>query len=61
MVLLFGTLSEDIATGMLIESKGYKCIAINDIEAYGLSTNDVDAFVKQRSRWARGCIQMLKK
>ena len=49
-----GTISEDIATGMLIESKGYKCIAINDIKAYGTSTNDLDSFIKQRSRWARG-------
>lgn len=56
-----GTISEDIATGMLIESKGYKCIAINDIKAYGTSTNDLDSFIKQRSRWARGCVQMLKK
>lgn len=56
-----GTISEDIATGMLIQSKGYKCIAINNIEAYGTSVNDYEGFVKQRSRWARGCVQMLKK
>ena len=30
-----GTLSEDIATGMLIENKGYTCIALNNIAAYG--------------------------
>ena len=56
-----GTLSEDIATGMLIESKGYTCIALNDISAYGKSVNDFDGFIKQRSRWAKGCVQMLKK
>jgi cellulose synthase (UDP-forming) len=56
-----GTISEDIATGMIIESKGYKCIAINDILAYGENTNSLDGFIKQRSRWARGCVQMLKK
>lgn len=56
-----GTISEDIATGMLIEAKGYKCIAIDDIEAYGTSVNDYEAFIKQRSRWARGCVQMSKK
>lgn len=56
-----GTISEDIATGMLIEAKGYKCIAIDDIEAYGTSVNDYEGFVKQRSRWARGCVQMMKK
>lgn len=55
------TISEDIATGMLIESKGYKCIALNNVEAYGIAVNDLDGFIKQRSRWARGCIQILKK
>lgn len=56
-----GTISEDIATGMMIESKGYKCIAINNIEAYGIAVNDLTGFIKQRSRWARGCVQILKK
>lgn len=56
-----GTISEDIATGMLIQAKGYKCLALNNIEAYGTSVNDYEGFVKQRSRWARGCVQMLKK
>lgn len=56
-----GTLSEDIATGMIIESKGYKGIALNKIGAYGICVNDFSAFAKQRTRWARGCIQMLKK
>lgn len=56
-----GTISEDIATGMLIESKGYEGIAIENVEAYGIAVNDLTGFVKQRSRWARGCIQILKK
>ena len=56
-----GTLTEDIATGMLIESKGYKCIATSDIGAYGISVEDFNGFAKQRSRWASGCIQTLKK
>ena len=55
-----GTISEDFATGMNIESKGYKCIAINDIEAYGINVDDIIGIIKQRSRWARGCIQILK-
>lgn len=56
-----GTISEDIATGMMIESKGYKCLALDNVEAYGTAVNDLTGFVKQRSRWARGCIQILKK
>ncbi len=55
------TISEDIATGMQVESKGYKCLALDDVEAYGIAVNDVTGFVKQRSRWARGCIQIFKK
>lgn len=56
-----GTISEDIATGMAIESNGYKCLALDNIQAYGIAVNDVSGFIKQRSRWARGCIQILKK
>ena len=56
-----GTITEDFATGMLIQSKGYKCIALNKIEAYGNNTNNLNDFIKQRSRWARGCIQIFKK
>ena len=55
------TISEDIATGMIIESKGYKCLALDNVEAYGIAANDLTGFVKQRTRWARGCIQILKK
>ena len=55
------TISEDIATGMTIEAKGYKGLALNDVEAYGIAVNDVTGFTKQRSRWARGCIQIGKK
>lgn len=29
--------------------------------AYGISVEDFDGFAKQRSRWARGCVQMSKK
>ncbi len=54
------TISEDIATGMQIEANGYKCLAINNVEAYGIAANDLTGFIKQRSRWARGCIQILK-
>lgn len=55
------TISEDIATGMNIEAKGYKGLALNDVEAYGIAVNDITGFAKQRSRWARGCIQIGKK
>ena len=54
------TITEDIATGLMIESCGYKGIAIPDDEVYGETVHDVDSLLKQRSRWCRGCIQTFK-
>ncbi len=55
------SIAEDVATGMLIESLGYQCIATNEVLAHGEAIDDVSAFLKQRSRWGRGCIQTIKK
>ena len=54
------TIAEDVATGMLIEAKGYRGIAIADILAHGEAVNNVSGFLRQRSRWGRGCIQTAK-
>lgn len=54
-------ITEDFATGMLIQSKGYRCYAINEVHASGLSPSDLRSLVKQRERWARGCIQTGRK
>lgn len=56
-----GVVTEDFATGMMIESKGYQCYAINEPHACGLSPEDLKSLTKQRQRWARGCIQTGKK
>lgn len=50
-------ITEDFATGLIIQSKGYKCYAINEIHASGLAPADLPSLVKQRERWSRGCIQ----
>ncbi|MCR5281745.1 MAG: glycosyltransferase [Lachnospiraceae bacterium] len=52
-----GTLTEDFATGIEIEKKGYRCIAIDTPLASGLSPDNLRSMIRQRSRWARGCIQ----
>lgn len=52
---------EDFATGILIQSKGYRCYAIGDVHASGLSPSDIKSLVKQRERWGRGCIQTFRK
>ena len=54
------TIAEDVATGMLIESKGYRGIAISKTLARGETVDDMAGFLRQRSRWGRGCIQTAK-
>ena len=54
------SVTEDIVTGMLIEAAGYKGVAINEVLAVGQNVNDLKSFIKQRRRWCRGSIQMLK-
>lgn len=51
------SITEDFATGMLIQNKGYRCYALNTALASGLSPDDLKSLIKQRERWGRGCIQ----
>lgn len=55
-----GVITEDFATGIMIQRKGYTCYAIHDIVASGLSPADLKSLINQRRRWARGCIQTMK-
>lgn len=55
------SITEDFATGILIQRKGYKCLAINHVLASGLSPTDLKSLINQRVRWARGCIQTGRK
>lgn len=56
-----GVITEDFATGIEIQSRGYKCYAIDEVHASGLAPSDLKNLIKQRERWARGCIQTGKK
>lgn len=56
-----GVLTEDFATGIEIEKKGYSAIAIDTVLAKGKTPVDFSTFLKQRRRWARGCIQSGRK
>lgn len=56
-----GSVTEDLATGILIQSRGYQTIFVNEPLAFGLSTDTFADLVRQRRRWARGNIQVLKK
>lgn len=50
-----------MATGMLIQAKGYKSYFVNKPVAIGLTVETIGDLVKQRDRWLRGNIQVSKK
>lgn len=55
-----GTITEDFATGMDIQAAGYTTYAIKKTVAHGLAPNDLMGLIRQRQRWGRGCIQVLR-
>ncbi len=57
----YGSITEDILTGMLLQNNGYKSVFLKDTLALGLSPDQFADLVKQRDRWARGSIQIVKK
>ena len=54
------SITEDMAVGMLLQSKGYDSVFINEELVLGLSATTFTELVKQRDRWCRGNIQVLK-
>ncbi|MBR2781746.1 MAG: glycosyltransferase [Oscillospiraceae bacterium] len=56
-----GTLTEDFSTGIELEKKGYVGISIDEVLADGLPPMDFESLIKQRRRWAKGCIQSGRK
>lgn len=55
------SITEDMAVGMLLQMKGYKTIFVNEKLALGLSATTFTELVKQRDRWCRGNLQVVKK
>lgn len=55
------SITEDMALGMLLQSKGYTTMFINEVLVLGLSATTFSELVKQRDRWCRGNLQVLKK
>lgn len=51
-----GAITEDFATGILIEKKQYVGIGTAEPLASGLSPQDLQDLIQQRTRWARGVI-----
>ena len=55
-----GTITEDMATSLLLQGKGYSGVLVTDTFAQGLSAESFADHVTQRSRWCQGNIQVLK-
>jgi len=56
-----GSITEDMAAGMLIQNLGYKSYYLNECLAIGLAVESFEDFIKQRDRWARGNLQVMQK
>lgn len=54
------TVVEDAHTGMLLHAAGWGSVYHDEVLAVGLAPEDVNAFLVQRGRWARGCFQVLR-
>lgn len=54
-------ITEDMATGLLVQNEGWKSEFINKVLATGLAPESFSELIKQRVRWARGNIQVFKK
>lgn len=53
------TITEDIHTSMNLHARGYRSCYLNKILSAGLMPETFDGYLKQRKRWAMGCIQVL--
>ena len=56
-----GVITEDMATGMLLQAAGYRAHAVQDIIAAGLAPESFSDLLTQRTRWARGNIQTARR
>ena len=56
-----GSITEDFATGLLLEAKGYVSLALPEPLASGKTPDTFKEHVKQRIRWGRGVISTAKK
>lgn len=56
-----GSITEDMATGMLIQNAGYKSFFVKETLAIGLTSENFQDLMKQRDRWCRGNTQVIKK
>ncbi len=53
------TITEDIHTSMNLHAQGYTSCYLNRVLSAGLMPETFEGYLKQRKRWATGCIQIL--
>lgn len=53
------TITEHIHTSMNLHARGYKSCYLNRVLSAGLMPETFQGYLKQRKRWAMGCIQVL--
>lgn len=53
-------ITEDMATGLLLQNQGWKSEFLNKVLATGLSPETFRELIKQRVRWAKGNVQVFK-
>ena len=56
-----GVITEDMATGMLLQAAGYRGDFVADVIAAGLAPESFATLLTQRTRWSRGNIQTARK
>ena len=56
-----GTITEDIATGMKLQAKGFHSTFVNETLAMGLAPFNISDVITQRIRWAVGTLQTFGK
>jgi cellulose synthase (UDP-forming) len=56
-----GVITEDMATGMLLQAAGYRTMFVPDVIAAGLAPESFADLLTQRTRWGRGNIQTARK
>lgn len=54
------SITEDMAVGMLLQAQGHDTVLVNEELVLGLSATTFIELVKQRDRWCRGNLQVLK-
>ncbi len=55
------TVTEDAHTSLLIQKKGWNTAYLNEPLAAGLATERLSQHIGQRTRWARGMVQIFRK